>query len=93
MSDFSNITETGVTFKNQSESITSDFSDAVDSSVLFSSFGSEAETTFFDVGDGGYILVQSVGFGEGGFGEGGFGGYDLTFAVNANTPWANVDTP
>lgn len=71
----------------------SDFSNVQDIAGNFTTSGTEEATLFVNVGDGGYITVESVGFGEGGFGEGGFGGYDITFAVNSVTTWTNVDTP
>lgn len=68
-----------------------DFSD-VDEVFGFAGDLVEDSSSFFDIGDGGVLVIEGVGFGEGGFGEGGFGGGE-TRTINVSTTWTDIETP
>ena len=69
-----------------------DFEDISDSRVLFADQDDTA-TDFFDIGDGGVIIVEGFGYGEGGYGEGGYGGDDTLIISYSPTVWTDLETP
>jgi hypothetical protein len=92
VSDFTAISEGGITFSKIELDSGVDFSNQWDADIRFSETGSSDIAEFSPTGDAGKLVLVDSGFGEGGFGEGPFGGGTVV-EINQPTIWSNVGTP
>lgn len=72
----------------------SDFSNILDVGVPFSRFELDEGVDFYNIGDGGVIIVEGSGYGDDGYGDGPYGGSETTIIIdNPTTEWTNIFQP
>lgn len=71
-----------------------DFIEIEDTSGTFADLEDDTGVDFFNIGDGGVIITEGEGWGEGPWGDDPWGGGEDTIIIdNSVTEWTNIETP